>query len=103
MRQTLGRLVFIDETGTTIKMTRLRGRLPQGQLLHSMSPFGRRQTQTLIAALTATGLTAPFVVDGSLYRQICDAYVETQLAPTLKRGDVVILDNLASHKSSRGE
>ena len=103
MRQTLGRLVFIDETGTTTKMTRLRGRCLQGQRLHAKAPFGHWKTQTFIAALTATGLTAPFVVDAPMNREIFEAYVETQLAPTLKPGDVVILDNLAAHKSSRAE
>ena len=103
MRQTLDRLVFIDETGTTTKMTRLRGRCLQGQRLHAKAPFGHWKTQTFIAALTATGLTAPFVVDAPMNREIFEAYVETQLAPTLKPGDVVILDNLATHKSSRAE
>ena len=103
MRQTPGRLVFIDETGTTTKMTRLRGRCPQGQRLHAKAPFGHWKTQTFIAALTAKGLTAPFVVDAPMNREIFEAYVETQLAPTLKQGDVVILDNLAAHKSSRAE
>ena len=103
MRQTLGRLVFIDETGTTTKMTRLRGRCLQGQRLHAKAPFGHWKTQTFIAALTATGLTAPFVVDAPMNREIFEAYVETQLAPTLKPGDVVILDNLAAHKSSKAE
>ena len=102
MRQTLGRLVFIDETGTTTKMTRLRGRCLQGQRLHAKAPFGHWKTQTFIAALTATGLTAPFVVDAPMNREIFEAYVETQLAPTLKPGDVVILDN-AAHKSSKAE
>jgi transposase len=97
------RLVFIDETGTTTKMTRLRGRCRKGERLHARAPFGHWKTQTFIAALRSTGLTAPFVVDAPMNRLIFDTYIETQLAPTLKKGDVVILDNLAAHKSPAAE
>jgi transposase len=97
------RLVFIDETGTTTKMTRLRGRCRKGERLHAKAPFGHWKTQTFIAALRSTGLTAPFVVDAPMNRLIFDTYVETQLAPTLNKGDVVILDNLAAHKSPAAE
>lgn len=103
MRLEPHRLVFIDETGTTTKMTRLRGRCPKGQRLRSKAPFGHWKTQTFIAALRCFGLTAPFVVDRPMTRRIFEAYVETQLAPTLSKGDVVILDNLAAHKSPRAE
>ncbi len=97
------RLVFIDETGTTTKMTRLRGRCRKGERLHAKAPFGHWKTQTFIAALRSTGLTAPFVVDAPMNRLIFDTYIETQLAPTLNKGDVVILDNLAAHKSPAAE
>ena len=97
------RLVFIDETGTTTKMTRLRGRCRKGERLHARAPFGHWKTQTFIAALRSTGLTAPFVVDAPMNRLIFDTYIETQLAPTLNKGDVVILDNLAAHKSPAAE
>jgi hypothetical protein len=92
------RLVFIDETGTTTKMTRLRGRCPKGQRLRAKAPFGHWKTQTFIAGLRCFGLTAPFVVDRPMNRRIFEAYVETQLAPTLSRGDVVILDSKASQQ-----
>ena len=95
------RLVFIDETGTTTKMTRLRGRARRGQRLKMKAPFGHWGTQTFIAALRHDGLTAPWVIDRPMNRRIFEAYVETQLAPTLKRGDMVILDNLSSHKSEK--
>ena len=103
MRQEPHRLVFIDETGTTTKMTRLRGRARRGQRLRMTAPFGHWGTQTFIAALRCDGLTAPWVIDRPMNRQIFETYVETQLAPTLQPGDVVILDNLASHKSGKAE
>jgi transposase len=103
MRHEAHRLVFIDETGTTTKMTRLRGRCPKGQRLHAKAPFGHWKTQTFIAGLRCHGLTAPFVVDRPMNRPIFETYVQTQLAPTLQKGDVVILDNLAAHKSRKAE
>lgn len=84
-------------------MTRLRGRCPKGRRLRSKAPFGHWKTQTFIAGLRCFGLTAPFVVDRPMNRHIFETYVEIQLAPTLSKGDVVILDNLAAHKSSRAE
>ena len=103
MREAVHRLVFLDETGTTTKMTRLRGRARRGARLKADAPFGHWATQTFIAGLRCDGLTAPWVVDQPMNRQIFDTYVETQLAPTLQQGDVVILDNLASHKSAKAE
>ena len=106
-RQRVHRLVFLDETGTTTKMTRLRGRARRGARLKAKAPFGHWATQTFIAGLRCDGLTAPWVVDQPINRQIFDTYfdtyVETQLAPTLQSGDVVILDNLPSHKSAKAE
>lgn len=93
------RLVFIDETGTNTKMVRLRGRGPKGQRLKGKAPFGHWKTQTFVAALRCYGLTAPFVIDRPMNRAIFQVYVETQLAPTLSKGDVVIMDNLSAHKS----
>ena len=103
MCEEVHRLVFLDETGTTTKMTRLRGRARRGARLKADAPFGHWVTQTFIAGLRCDGLTAPWVVDQPMNRQIFDTYVETQLAPTLQPGDVVILDNLASHKSAKAE
>ena len=82
-------------------MTRLRGRSKRGERLHAAAPFGHWGTQTFIAALRSDGLTAPWVLNGPMNREAFDLYVETQLAPTLHQGDVVILDNLAAHKSER--
>jgi len=97
------RLVFIDETGTTTKMTRLRGRAPRGQRLKAFVPFGHWKTETFIAGLRDDGLVAPFVIDRPMNRQIFEVYVQTQLAPSLAPGDVVITDNLAAHKSPIAE
>ncbi|MFB9950721.1 IS630 family transposase [Rhizobium puerariae] len=101
MRNQPGRLVFIDETSVTTKMTRLRGRSRKGERLKAHAPFGHWGTQTFIAALRCDGLTAPWIIDKAMNRAAFDTYVETQLAPTLHKGDVVILDNLAVHKSAK--
>lgn len=101
MRQEPHRLVFLDETATTTKMTRLRGRARRGQRLKAHAPFGHWGTQTFVAALRCDGLTAPWVINKPMNRKIFETYVETQLAPTLQPGDVVILDNLSSHKSEK--
>jgi transposase len=103
MREHRGRLVFLDETSTNTKMTKTSGRCPKGERLFAKAPFGHWGTQTLIAGLRCDGLVAPWVINAPMNRAIFDAYVETQLAPVLKRGDVVILDNLAAHKSERAE
>jgi|SRR5580693_6201802 len=103
MRLEPQRLVFLDETGTTTKMTRLRGRSLKGRRLVSKAPFGHWKTQTFVAGLRCGALTAPFVIDAPMNRLIFETYVETQLAPALKPGDVVILDNLPAHKSAAAE
>jgi transposase len=92
------RLVFIDETWATTNMTRRYGRAPRGQRLVAPVPHGHWKTSTFVAGLRTTGLTAPLVVDGAMNGDIFRAYVEQVLAPTLVPGDIVILDNLASHK-----
>ncbi len=101
MREQMHRLVFIDEMATTTKMTRLRGRALHGQRLRARAPFGHWKTQTFIAGLRCDGLTAPWIIDRPMTKEIFEIYCETQLAPTLEPGDVVILDNLPSHKSEK--
>ena len=95
MRREPYRLVFIDETSVNTKMTRLRGRARNGKRLKASAPFGKWGTQTFIAGLRHDGLTAPWVIPGAIDREAFNIYVETQLAPTLRPGDVVILDNLS--------
>jgi transposase len=92
------RLVFIDETGAATNMTRRYGRCPRGQRLLTSVPWGHWKTTTFIAALRVDQVTAPCVFDGPIDGDSFRAYVEQCLAPTLRRGDIVIMDNLASHK-----
>ncbi len=117
MRLEPHRLVFIDETAVTTNMTRLRGRSARGTRLEADAPFGHWRTQTFIAGLRIDELSAPWVLDGplsvdlfhkspvgqSMNRAAFDLYIETQLAPTLQPGDVVIADNLSSHKSVKAQ
>ncbi len=99
MAEALERLVFIDETSLNTKMVKTSGWAPVGQRLIDHAPFGHWNTQTFIAGLRHDGLTAPWVIDGAINKRCFETYVETQLVPTLKSGDVVIADNLSSHKS----
>ncbi|MGO9774140.1 MAG: IS630 family transposase [Roseiarcus sp.] len=92
------RLVFIDETGTSTNMARLRGRAPRGERLVGKVPYGHWKTTTFVAALRSTALTAPCVIDGPMNGNAFLAYVEQVLAPSLKPGDIVVLDNLSAHK-----
>src|SRR4029077_10220326 len=92
------RLVFIDETCTSTAMVRLRGRSPRGERLVGYAPHGHRKTITFVAGLRQRGMTAPFVLDGAMNGPMFLAYVKQCLAPTLKRGDIVIMDNLPVHK-----
>lgn len=101
MRDHRHRLVFIDETFINTKLYRLRGRAPLGERLHDTAPFGGWQTQTFIAGLRENAMIAPWVLDGPMNKTAFETYVETQLIPALNPGDVVILDNLSSHKSKR--
>ncbi len=92
------RLVFIDETGAKTNMARLRGRSQHGQRLHAAVPWGHWKTTTFVAGLRVDGLSAPMVLDGAMNGAAFKAYVEQVLAPSLRRGDIVVMDNLASHK-----
>ena len=92
------RLVFVDETGAKTNMTRLRGRSLRGQRLHASAPWGHWQTTTFVAALRSTGLSAEMLLDGAMNKEAFKSYVEQILAPSLKPGDVVFMDNLSSHK-----
>jgi transposase len=90
--------VFIDETGASTKMARLRGRAPQGQRCRSSMPHGHWKTTTFTGALRLTGMTAPMVLDGPMNADAFRAYVRHVLAPTLRAGDTVVMDNLPAHK-----
>jgi transposase len=92
------RLVFLDETWASTNMTRRRGRCPAGQRLVMPVPHGHWQTTTFVAALRSDRLTAPMAVDGALTGDLFAAYVRKVLAPELRPGDVVVMDNLQCHK-----
>src|SRR6267378_2670155 len=91
-------LIIIDETAATTKMTRLYGRAPQGKRLVDKVPHGHWKTTTFICGLRYDGVTAPFVLDGPMDGLHFLAYVEQILAPTLKKGQIVFLDNVSTHK-----
>ena len=93
------RLVFIDETWIRSNMAPLRGWAAKGQRLRGYAPQGRWRTMTFLAALRHDRLTAPGVFDGPINGECFQAYVSQVLAPTLKPGDIVVMDNLGSHKS----
>ena len=94
------RLVFIDETGLSTKMARLRGRALRGERCRAGVPQGHWKTTTFTGALRLSGMTAPCVYDGAMNGAVFRAYVEQVLAPTLKPADIVIMDNLSAHKAA---
>jgi hypothetical protein len=93
------RLVFIDETWIKTNMAPIRGWGRKGERLLGFAPDGRWRTLTFLAALRADALTAPCVVDGPINGIIFRAYVEQFLVPVLRPGDIVVLDNLGSHRA----
>jgi transposase len=92
------RLVFIDETGTSTNMTRLRGRCRRGQRLVAKVPHGHWKITTFVAALRHDAITAPLVIDWPMNGETFLAYLEKCLLPTLQTGDIVMMDNLPAHK-----
>jgi len=94
-------VVFIDETWAKTNMTRRYGRAPVGTRLVEKTPCGRWQTTTFLGALRAKGFVAPLTVDGAINGELFRAWVQQHLAPTLQPGDIVVMDNLSSHKDSQ--
>lgn len=92
------RLVFIDETWASTNMARRYGRCRRGQRLRSAVPHGHWKTTTFIAGLRLTGIVAPMVLDGPINGRSFQTYVDRVLVPDLRPGDIVIMDNLGSHK-----
>ena len=92
------KLVFLDETGASTNMTRTRGRAPKGERCVASVPHGHWKTTTFIAGLRYNDITAPMVLDGPMDGEAFLVYVRTFLCPTLQPGDIVIADNLRSHK-----
>lgn len=95
------RLVFIDETWASTNMARRYGRCLRGERLRVGVPHGHWKTTTFIAGLTLRGMIAPFVLDGPINRDAFETYIAKVLVPELRPDDVVIMDNLSSHKGQR--
>ena len=94
------KLVFIDETWTTTNMARKCGRAQKGERLRASVPHGHWKTTTFVAGLRMTGMVAPMVLDGPINGVWFKAYVDQVLVPTLEPGDILIMDNLGSHKGA---
>ena len=94
-------LVFVDECGSTIALTRLYARAPRGQRAYGAAPRNWGKNTTLIAGLTLEGVQAPFILEGAVDTLVFETYVEQVLAPSLRPGQVVVLDNLSVHKGER--
>jgi transposase len=92
------KLVFIDETWASTNMARTRGRAPRSERLRAAIPHGHWKTTTFVAGLRHTGMVAPMVLDGPINGIAFQAYVDQMLVPELRPGDVVVMDNLGSHK-----
>src|SRR6188472_838667 len=92
------KLVFIDETSAATNMARRYGRARRGERVVAAVPYGHRKTTTFVAGLREDGLIAPLVLDGPMNGESFLAYVRQFLVPSLRRGDIVIMDNLSSHK-----
>ena len=92
------KLIFIDETGASTKMARLRGRAKRGQRCRAAIPHGHWKTTTFTAGLSLNGMVAPMVLDGPMNGQAFLAYIRQVLVPELTKGDTVIMDNLPAHK-----
>jgi transposase len=99
-QETLAALVFVDESGANTKMTRLRGRALAGQRVVGRVPHGHYQTTTLVSGIGLKGPCAPWLFEGAMDGEMFLAWVVQGLAPTLQKGDLVIMDNLATHKVS---
>lgn len=95
------KMIFIDETWARTNMTRLRGRAPRGDRLLAKVPHGHWKTTTLLAALDHRGMRCAMTLDGVINRDAFEAFVWQVLTPTLRAGDIVVMDNLSSHKGPR--
>lgn len=93
-------MIYLDESGVTTSMTRLYGRSPRGQRIHEAAPGGQWKILTILGALSLRGMIATMTIEAATDADIFLAYVEQVLCPALRPGDVVVMDNLSSHKVS---
>jgi transposase len=94
-------LIFLDESGARTNLTRLRGRAPKGKRVHCSAPCGRWHTTTMISSIRMDGSTACMTIEGATDAEVFQTYVREVLCPTLRAGDMVVMDNLAPHKSQQ--
>jgi transposase len=92
-------LIFLDESAAKTNMTRLRGRALRGKRLHAQAPAGHWQTTTMISSIRLDGSTACMIIESATDTEVFRAYVRRVLVPSLRPGDIVIMDNLAPHKN----
>lgn len=92
-------MIFLDESGAKTNLTRLCGRAPKGQRVHARAPGGHWQTTTMISSIRLDGSTTCMTLEGATDTESFRAYVQAVLVPTLRPGDIVIMDNLSPHKS----
>ncbi len=93
--------MFLDESGAKTNMTRLYGRARRGERVRDSVPSGRWETTTMIAAVSSSGPQAPWVFDGPVDGDVFEVYAERILAPSLKPGEILVMDNLSTHKNKR--
>jgi transposase len=103
MRWDARRLVFIDESGAKTNLTRVRGRARRGQRVREHAPHGRWQTTTMIGSLRVDGTTTCLAIEGATTQEVFREYIRQVLGPSLRRGDIVIADNLSPHKDAQSE
>jgi transposase len=92
-------LIFLDESGAKTNMTRLCGRAPKGRRVHAKSPQGHWNTTTMLGAIRWDGSTACMTIEGAADTEVFEAYVRSVVSPTVRPGDIVIMDNLSPHKN----
>ena len=92
-------MVFLDESGAKTNLTRLRGRARRGERIHASRPHGHWQTTTRLSSIRLDGTTACMTIEGATDTEVFRAYVRDVLCPTLRAGDIVVMDNLSPHKN----
>jgi transposase len=94
-------LIFLDESGSKTNLTRLCGRAPKGERVHASAPCGHWHTTTMISSIRLDGSTACLVIAGATDTEVFQTYIREVLRPTLRMGDVVVMDNLSPHKTDQ--